>query len=109
MNKYEKNKAVYDSLISVNPNIERKGKTMPYTSANGYMFSQLNKAGEIGIRLSKDVGDALMEKHNTTKFKSYGSFMKDYVLIPESMFEDLAFLSSVLQQGLEHVMSLPPK
>ena len=40
--------ALYDQLISKCPNFERKGKTMPYTSANGHMFSLLNKAGEIG-------------------------------------------------------------
>lgn len=38
--------AFYDKLIDTNPNFERKGKTMPYTSVNGHMFSQLNKAGE---------------------------------------------------------------
>ena len=37
---------LYDKLIDTNPNFERKGKTMPYTSVNGHMFSQLNKAGE---------------------------------------------------------------
>lgn len=35
--------AFYDRLIAANPNFERKGKTMPYTSVNGHMFSQLNK------------------------------------------------------------------
>jgi hypothetical protein len=44
---------IYDELIAKCPRFERKGKTMIYTSANGYMFSALNKAGEIGIRFSK--------------------------------------------------------
>ena len=46
---------IYDKLVSKCPRFQRKGKTMPYTSANGYMFSLLNKAGEIGIRFSKEV------------------------------------------------------
>jgi len=29
----------YDKLIDTNPNFESKGKTMPYTSVNGPMFS----------------------------------------------------------------------
>ncbi len=45
---YEERRDLYDQLIARCPRIERKGKTMPYTSANGYMFSLLNKAGEIG-------------------------------------------------------------
>jgi len=44
---------------------------MPYTSVNGHMFSQLNKAGELGIRFSKE-GEQFMEEHQTTVFKSMG-------------------------------------
>lgn len=47
-----KNLDIYDSIIALNDNF--KGKTVPYTSANGYMFSLLNKEGEIGFRLPKD-------------------------------------------------------
>ena len=46
---------VYDALVARCPHIERKGKTMPYTSANGHMFSLFNKANEIGIRFSKEI------------------------------------------------------
>jgi len=46
---------IYDELVSMCARFESKGKTMPYTSANGHMFSLFNKADEIGIRFSKDV------------------------------------------------------
>ncbi len=46
---------IYDAIVAKCDRFERKGKTMPYTSANGYMFSLFNKAGEIGIRFSKEV------------------------------------------------------
>ena len=55
---WEEKLKFYDQLIATNAKFERKGKTMPYTSANGYMFSLFNKAGEIGIRLSKDAQKA---------------------------------------------------
>ncbi len=99
----------YDKLIDTNPNFERKGKTMPYTSANGYMFSQLNKAGEIGIRLPKEQGAQFMKEHETTVFKSYGAVMKEYVLVPEKLWEDLELLSSYLNDAYVYVMSLPQK
>ena len=39
--------ALYDKLIATNPNIVRKGKTSPYTSANGHMFAYLSKVGSL--------------------------------------------------------------
>ncbi len=51
----------YDELLSKCPDIDRKGKSMPYTSANGHMFSQVNKAGELGIRFSKVVQQLYLE------------------------------------------------
>ncbi len=100
---------LYDRLIDSNPDFERKGKTMPFTSANGYMFSQQNKDGEIGIRLPKEVGQKFMEEHQTTAFKAYGAVMKEYVLVPEEMFDDLALLSTYLNESYRYVMSLKPK
>ena len=109
MDKWNQMLNIYDELVAKLPHIERKGKTMPYTSANGYMFSQLNKAGEIGIRLSKESGQKFMEEYNSTEFRSYGAVMKDYVLVPETLLDDLDLLSEYLDEGYHHVMSLEPK
>ena len=65
---YEEKLKLYDELVAKCPRFERKGKTMPYTSANGYMFSLLNKAGEIGIRFSKEVQEKYLEEFSTTIF-----------------------------------------
>jgi hypothetical protein len=46
--------ALYEALIATHPDIERKGVTMPYTSANGNMFSFLSETGTLGLRLPKD-------------------------------------------------------
>ena len=100
---------IYDELVAQLPHIERKGKTMPYTSANGYMFSQLNKAGEIGIRLPKEAGQKFMEEYDSSEYRSYGAVMKDYVLVPESLLDDLDLLSKYLDEGYHYVMSLEPK
>ncbi|MCB0665977.1 MAG: hypothetical protein KDC80_09160 [Saprospiraceae bacterium] len=100
---------IYDSLVSKCSRFERKGKTMPYTSANGHMFSLLNKAGEIGIRFSKDVQKKYMEEWDSTFFKSYNSIMHGYVLIPENMLQDLDNLARYLNESYDYVMSLEPK
>jgi hypothetical protein len=106
---YEQRREIYDALVAKCPRIERKGKTMPYTSANGYMFSLLNKAGEIGIRFSKSVQQKYLEEFETTLFKSYGAVMRGYVLIPDHMLEDLDALAVYLNESYDYVMSLEPK
>lgn len=106
---FEEKLALYDRLVAANPNFERKGKTMAFTSANGYMFSQLNKAGELGIRLSKEACKAFIAQHGGGAFTSYGATMRDYVLVPDTLLQDLETVGRYLQQSYEHVMSLPPK
>jgi hypothetical protein len=100
---------IYDQLVAKCPRFERKGKTMPYTSANGHMFSLLNKAGQLGFRYSKDVQEKYIQEFSTTIFKSYGSVMRGYVLIPDQMLEDLDKLVELLNESYDYVMTLEPK
>ena len=101
--------SIYDDLIEKCPRFKRKGKTMPYTSANGYMFSLLNKAGEIGIRFSKEIQDKYIREFNTTIYKSYGAVMRGYILIPDEMLEDLDSVAVLLNESYDYIMSLEPK
>ncbi len=109
MDKWNKTLELYDKLVGMQKNFERKGKTVPYTSANGYMFSLINKEGQLGIRLPKAKGLKFVEEYKTTPFKSHGAVMKDYVTIPDALLKDLPLLLEYLQQGYKHVMSLEPK
>ena len=106
---YEEKLKIYDELVAKCSRFERKGKTMPYTSANGHMFSLLNKAGEIGIRFSKEVQKRYIEEFDSTIFKSYNSIMHGYVLIPENMLEDLDNVARYLDESYDYVMSLERK
>ena len=106
---WEENLKIYDKLVAKCDRFERKGKTMPYTSANGHMFSLYNKAGEIGIRFSKEVQKKYIEELETTIYKSYNSIMHGYVLIPKRMWKDLNKLAKYLNESYDYVMSLPPK
>ena len=106
---WEKNLKIYDALVEKCPRFERKGKTMPYTSANGHMFSLLNKDGELGFRFSKEVQEKYIVEFKTTIFKSHGAVMKGYVLIPQHMLEDLDALAMYLNESYDYVMSLPSK
>lgn len=106
---YEEKLKIYDALVAKCSRFDRKGKTMPYTSANGYMFSLLNKAGEIGIRFSKEDQKKYIEEFNSTIYKSYNAIMHGYVLIPEEMLKDLDGVAKYLDESYDHVMSLKPK
>lgn len=106
---WEEKLKIYDELISKCSRFERKGKTMPYTSANGHMFSLFNKAGEIGIRFSKEVQKKYIEEFNSTLYKSYNAVMNGYVLIPDEMLENLDSLAKYLDESYDYVMSLEPK
>lgn len=109
MNKWEEKLELYDQIVKKCPRFERQGRTMPYTSANGHMFSLLNKAGELGFRYSKPTQETYIKEFKSSKFNSYGAEMKGYVLIPEEMFSDLDQLAEYLNQSYDYVMSLEPK
>lgn len=100
---------LYDEVVARCPRFERKGKTAPYTSANGHMFSLLNKDGELGMRFSKQVQEKYIQEFGTTIFKSHGAVMRGYVLIPDRMFEDLDKLSGYLNESYDYIMTLDPK
>ncbi len=105
---WEENLKIYDELVAKCPRFERLGKTMPYTSANGYMFSLFNKAGEIGIRFSKENQQAYFTKFDTTYYKSYGAVMNGYILITEQMLKDLDKVALLLNESYDYIMSLEP-
>jgi hypothetical protein len=72
---------LYDKLIASDPNIERKGKTTPYTSVNGHMFTFLTKEGTMGLRLSKEDQEKFMKRYNSKPMVQHGVVMKEYVLL----------------------------
>lgn len=100
---------IFDDLVAQCPRFERKGKSMIYTSANGYMFALLNKAGEIGIRFSKEVQEQYIKEFQSSLYKSYGAVMKGYVLIPDHMLGDSEEIINLLNESYDYVMSLEPK
>ena len=109
MNSKEETLQIYDQIIATNDKFKRKGKTVPYTSANGYMFTLFNKENQIGFRLSKEDQKAFIEKYDSGPFRSYGAIMRDYVIIPESLYNNMDVLSYYLEKSYQFVMSLKPK
>ncbi len=100
---------LYDQLIATNPEIKRKGKSMPYTSLNGHMFTYLSKSGSLGIRLPKEEREDFLEKFNTTLYESHGAIMKEYVTLPDELLQNTEELKEYLDLSYKYVKTLKPK
>ena len=99
----------YLELVDECERFDKKGKTVPYTSANGHMFSVINKEGQLGMRFSTTVQEKYFKEYKTSNFISHGSVMKGYILITDEMFADKDNLVGLLNESYDYVMSLEPK
>lgn len=101
---------LFKALVDTHPEIELKGKDMLYTSANGHMFTILNKQdSEVGIRLPKEARQAFIAEHNTQLHESYGATMKEYVRVPFDLLKETQKLAPYLVQSYDYVKGLEPK
>jgi hypothetical protein len=100
---------LYEKLVATNPQVERKGATMPYTSLNGHMFSVLYKDGTVGLRLSEKDRQAFFKKYKTKQPEQYGAVLKEYVLVPEALLKKTKELKSYFDLSYEYVQTLKPK
>lgn len=109
MDRRNKTLKAYDNAVALCSRFDRKGKTMPFTSSNGHMFSLLNKKGELGIRFSKEVQAMYIAAWGTGFFHSYGAVMRGYVLVPDRLVESAKDLADYLNESFDYVNTLAPK
>ncbi len=100
---------LYDKLLATNPNIERKGASLPYTSVNGHMFTFLTESGILGIRLPPEEREEFLRKYETTLLTAHGVVLKEYVMVPDRLFKDTGELKKYLDMSFTYAMSLTPK
>ena len=101
--------AQYDRIIASVSGVERKGKTVPYTSLNGHMFSFLAPSGTLALRLPETERRAFMATYGATLHEAHGTVMKEYVTVPERLFADLSALGPHFRTSHEYVAGLKPK
>ncbi len=106
----EEKLALYKQLIDAHPEIELKGgKKLPYTSYEGNMFSQLTKAGTVGLRLRKAEREAFLAEFEGDLLVTYGTVMKEYVAVPDQLLQDTASLLPWLELSLAYAKTLKPQ
>ena len=101
---------LYEKLLATIPEIERKGADNPYTSLNGNMFSLLlSPEGRMALRLPEDEREQFLKKHKTKLFEAYGTVMKEYVAVPDSLLKKTRELQKYLGLSYAYAMTLKPK
>ena len=100
---------LYEKLLATHPEIDRKGAVHPYTSVNGHMFSYLDQAGTLGLRLPKEELEAFLKKYETTLFETYGVVKKDWATVPDSLLKKTKELKKYLEVSYEYTRTLKPK
>lgn len=103
------NLALYERLIATIPTIERKGDVHPYTSVNGHMFTYLDQAGTLGLRLPSAEVEPFLKKFKTTLFESYGVVKKDWVKVPADLLKRTKDLQKYLEVSYLFTKTLKPK
>ena len=100
---------LYEKLVATNPELERKGDTMPYTSLNGHMFSLLTKEGMLALRLPAEEREAFLKKYKTKLAEQYGTVLKEYVEVPDALLKKTRELKKYFDISYAYVGSLKPK
>ena len=81
------NLALYEKMLAIDPSVQRKGATMPYTSLNGNMFSLFTREGRLILRLAAKDREAFLKKYKTNVPEMYGTVMKEYVEVPDALLK----------------------
>jgi hypothetical protein len=100
---------LYEKVVATIPEVERKGKTMPYTSRNGHMFSLLTKEGKLALRLPDEDREAFVKKYGTEPVLQYGAVMKEYVEIPQELLQNTNELKNYFELSYQYIGTLKPK
>src|ERR1700683_1183398 len=99
---------LYEKLIATNPNVERKGATVPYTSVNSHTLSYLSKEGKLELRLPPAERDAFLKKYKAKLCEAYGKVQPEYVEVPDSLLASTRELKKFFDRSYQYVSSLKP-
>jgi hypothetical protein len=101
--------AAYDRVIATQPGVTRNGVTIPYTSLNGNMSSDLDETGRLVLRLSADDRAAFIAGYRTGLHEAHGTVQKEYVDAPAALLEATDELAPRFARSVAYVGGLRPK
>jgi len=107
-NSLDDREALYDKLIATHPEIERKGDANPYTAINGNMFTLLHES-RLAMRLPEAEREKFLKKYKTKLYEAYGTVMREYVAVPDSLLQNTKEVAKYLDLSYEYAKTLKPK
>jgi hypothetical protein len=100
---------LYEEVLRTKPEIERKGDANPYTSLNGNMFTLLHSLGTLAFRLPEGEREKFLKKYKSSLFEAYGTVMKEYVVVPDSLLKKTGELAGWLEISYSYAGTLRAK
>lgn len=88
---------------------EVKGAKNPHTSRNGHMFSFLDGAGVMALRLSDELTEDFRSTYESGDVTQYGSTMRGYSSVPAELLADTDALAVWFDRSWEWIGTLPAK
>jgi hypothetical protein len=73
------------------------------------MFSFLDGAGAMALRLSEELGEEFRATYESGPVVQYGSVMRGYVSVPSSLLAQTAELAVWFDKAYDWIGTLPPK
>jgi TfoX/Sxy family transcriptional regulator of competence genes len=101
--------ALFDKLIAINPEIERKGANNAYAAVNGNMFLLMQPSGVLAMRLPQGTREEFLKKYKAGLYEAYGAVMKEYVAVPDALLGKTKELQKYLASSYEYVKTLKAK
>jgi TfoX/Sxy family transcriptional regulator of competence genes len=101
--------ALFDKLIAINPEIERKGANNAYAAVNGNMFLLMQPSGVLAMRLPQGTREEFLKKYKAGLYEAYGAVMKEYAAVPDALLGKTKELQKYLASSYEYVKTLKAK
>src|SRR5262249_57486305 len=105
----EEKLGLFDKLIAIRPEIERKGANNAYAAVNGNMFLLMQPDGVLAIRLPEGAREEFLKKYKAKLHEAYGAVMKEYVAVPEAVLGKTKELQKYVAASYDNTKSLKPK
>ena len=100
---------LFDKLIAIRPEIERKGANNAYAAVNGNMFLLMQPDGVLAMRLPDDARGEFVKKYKAKLHEAYGVVMREYVAVPDAVLGKTKELQKYVATSYEYTKSLKAK
>ena len=96
-------------MVDASGNGEVKGAKDPYTSRNGHMFSFLDAAGTMALRLPAELEAEFRSQYESGPVVQHGRTMRRYSSVSSELLDDTEALRDWYDRAWTWIGTLKPK